>query len=317
MDPSSRQQGLLHFVDSAQSTSDLHKLLDFCNMDAIKQFLREQMEQMETETLVAAHHKALPINCALSDNVTQHILSFDSFNRQRTVCKSWNDLQKQNERNTLRSAYQKVLETYSANTTGRTFIMHKNRSYLLEEERRNGFVGRPLHDFSDVWTICQHGDRILVHEGMYRLLNHQMLIGVHFIGVSPASTISFDGSLMRWNNFTFSNLVLKNCAVIVNSAKLDGCEIQLVNTIDVAAQGTLQLTRCVVRCMIRSIYPRLFYAIEINPHAHKLHIEGCAFKGFDSEHCLLEHHGDNEAYNTVQIKTAALSFDQGPRRPKI
>ena len=318
MERSPHQQDLHDLINSAISISELHKLLSFMDLSAVKQFVREQVDQLDSETMIAAHHCSLPINNVLSENVTQHVLSFTHCNQNRDVCKSWNDLQKQTERNMLRSACQKGLAKASSSANGRNLVLHRRRPYVHNEEFRNGFHGTQLYGPTErpFWNLgeisCGRGDRILVHEGSYHLhaySNPNFQAGTHFIGCSPRASIKFDGIVHpAWRNVSFSDLQLHCLNWDAEAVIVENCTITLdLCSIEVHGNGSLVMKNCSIKksdlmaVLIDKTDIKTRPAIKIWPKARNVHIESCDFIGYDKVYEIAEHGKSTTTTKTVQI----------------
>ena len=133
---------LRQHIHRAEETSDLlcmlshshfiQGLLDFITLEDLQRFLLDKVNKMDNITAHMAHCDALPINEVLPEDVMRHVLSFGHLNQNRTVCRQWNRLNKQNEETTLRAMYN-ALDNRNLESLGsavQTWIVHPTRPTL-------------------------------------------------------------------------------------------------------------------------------------------------------------------------------------------
>ena len=209
---SSRVDALHEQADLATIPSHLFPLLNQIKLSDLQHFLHHQIDNMDARKVNAVYHHSLSIKDIFPTDVMQHILSFGHSNRNRAVCKQWNCLNIQNERNMLRAMYQTLITQDPGIMKKHTYwVLHPKRPKLHPIEIALGYKG-PLRSIRCVALACQPGDRVLVHPGYYSDdsdYQYAFHINLHFIGVGSNSDEQCSIALSREVSFgltTFTNL---------------------------------------------------------------------------------------------------------------
>ena len=141
---------------SAQNINDLLPFLKCIPMDKLRDFVHQNIEEMNQSQLKTMHSNAISINRIIPGDIIQHIISFQVLELENVKCvnKQWNKLSKQHERNyylPLRSP-ESWPERHSLwkyiNNDPQIFILHPKRTQLTEIERQCGFKG-PINCIED------------------------------------------------------------------------------------------------------------------------------------------------------------------------
>eukprot|EP01083_Nonionella_stella_P175244 609779_1 len=85
-------------VDSANNLDDLTPLLSFVPLDITKQFIKEQIALLDTDTSQTAYYNSLSIDRVLPSSITQYCLSFDHGLHLRHISKSFKTYCDHNQR---------------------------------------------------------------------------------------------------------------------------------------------------------------------------------------------------------------------------
>ena len=171
MEPSELARAIHNYVNTATTAVDLFQILQFANLDDLKQFCHLQIDELKDSHLRSAYHSALPITTVLPDDMMQYVLSFQDFTatiEYRIICKKWNRLHKLNEENMLRSLYKSFNDKYPTPLPmgNDTWIWHETRPTLHPIERGSRFRG-PLGSLEEVQAKYRSCDRVLVLRTIY------------------------------------------------------------------------------------------------------------------------------------------------------
>ena len=223
----------------------------------MKGIILKKVNEMDDDSARVARYNALPINDVLSEDVMQLILSFGHLNQNRTVCRQWNRLNKQNENKMLRRMYNAVDDRNleSLGSAGQTWIIHPKRTTLHPLEIRRGYLG-PVRSPRQVPHRIR--TRLLFHPGHYRVV--ERLTNVQYIGLSPVHqtqcSINLKINSFGWKQH-FANLVVNvkhegHFKNICNGTEyiFNQCTIAMdtsSNSLTVGDRGTLHIAQSVIR----------------------------------------------------------------------
>ena len=211
-----QQNALRQRIDSASSVQALLSFLECVDMNVLKQFAHSIINTLDPKATSSVYHRAMSINEVLSDDAMQHVLSFLPSNRNRTVCKSWNQLLRQNETKTLRNPYQSVKDS---DLSTKTYIVHPKRDRMHKIEIERGFEGI-YNDLEKLLITISSNDRssatVLIHSGNYQFFESNMdesfvpvPSNTHFIGIGPRVTWKMENNIvleMRSGYYQFENV---------------------------------------------------------------------------------------------------------------
>ena len=258
---------LRHHINQAKRSTDLvcmlshsqynRGLLEYIQLNDLQRFLISKVNELDVITARMAHCDALPINEVLPEDVMRHVLSFGHLNQNRTVCRQWNRLNRQNEEKTLRAMYNAVDDRNleSLGPEEQTWIIHPKRPALHALEIRRGYRG-PVRSPS---RVPKTGPiRLLLHQGHYYVFESK--VQVQYIGLSLVhqKQYTMDLRIESWGRKQH----LENLVVNVKDGKfrpmiLDDTEYVfkqcsiLVNTVgawlSVGIRGILHIVHCVIR----------------------------------------------------------------------
>lgn len=109
-------------------------------------------------------------------SIMRHILSFGHCNHNRTVCKEWNCLNKQNEENMLWKMYQSITdENQKIEYIPRnTWVLHATRPKLHAIEKQLGFYG-PLRNLEQIGRRY-HIARVRMDEELEELMRERFYL---------------------------------------------------------------------------------------------------------------------------------------------
>ena len=317
MEPSEFGSALHNFVTGTSSYAHIFKLLRLLDIENLKVFAHEQIKKMNNGSLRTAHHTILPMNQLLPRDVIQNVLSFGYVHDKyaiKLVCKQWNRLYNLNEDNTLRAAYQRVMDQFLEKLPpeNSTWVLEYERRQpkLLPVETRLGLQG-PLRNVDEVMERCKSGDRVLIHETLTGCPENALYSecttiekDIHFVGLSP---VNYGRCWFPWIQHFHGQVILEN--LMMNPCDFEiGCNQEKNKNIE----SKLTMRNCKVQskyennqkfvikfhkgsslemdsCDIRSELPmfdfqgeqRIPVAMEISPFAKKININHCKISRFE------------------------------------
>lgn len=312
MEPSDFGPTLHNLVTTSTSVEHLFKLLQFVDLDELKEFAHQQIDKMDKDILRAAHHTTISVNQIIPRDAMQNILSFRYcyFRSPPMVCKPWNALYKLNQENMLRSVYQKVADQYPDKLPQRnkTWVMHYDRNRLHPIEQRLGFQG-PLNSIDAAVQRCKSGDRVLVHETFYHGETSKCVEidkDLHFIGLFPLKKercrIPMIPNIL--SHVILDNLLVKDCVYYIGGAKAErannDCKLTIRNcklqgkysmhhymetfVLRVRDRATLEMENCEMWTKLpryeSRTQKRIPVAIEISPFAKAVNVDHCTIRSF-------------------------------------
>ena len=95
------KERLLTIISSSNNFNDLIPILSFISVAKLKEFLNQNVKEMDVPTIRSAYFVSASINKTIPSDIIQHILSFQSLDLEHVKCvnQQWNKACKQNERN--------------------------------------------------------------------------------------------------------------------------------------------------------------------------------------------------------------------------
>ena len=322
MDSSPFTSALYELTDEKSTASDLSVFCQFLQLSDLRIFIQQQIDNMSVSAARMAYYRLLSINRVLPNDVVQHILSFGHCNQNRDVCKQWNCLNIQNEKNMLQKMYRSMMERYpkSFAPDSNTWVMYPGRPSLHPIEIEMGLKG-PLAPEMVNDDVMKPGDRVLVHDGKYIFESHltssKML--VHFIGLSPWSrerTVITLGRATYCEQYLFDNLCVhmscRDIGMEINQKlMIQNCTIKLKRSLDVEQGGSLKMKDC---HLILDRDPMGYHsggdAIHVVPSANEVNISGTTFQGFRRGVVIRgEYDVQEKDLNFVRISITNNNFD--------
>ena len=327
-----KRSAILHHVDAASALSELCGILNHVKLSNLQSFLREEINQMNTESITTIYHRFLPINQIVSSDVMQHILSFGNCNQNRTVCQQWNRLNQQNEDNTVRRNCE-LVERFcpsqsSAKPGTKTWIVHPMRRHLHPMEKRMGFSG-PARNLGEVIRM-EYKSRSRTTVLLYPAnRSHQLkaypgfflhLIGVHErcrVHLCESNRI-YDHEL-RIHNLEISSVKATSVPSyqghsfriqLGSKVVLSHCTVNLHGSIYVESGSSLEITDCRLSGKSKSD------AIYISPSATRVKIARNTFKDFN--HAVKVERGQTASVlQTVKIEITDNEFENCSEHPIV
>ena len=296
MDRSAFTSALHELTDERSTASDLSVFCQVVQLSNLRAFIQQQIDNMSVSTARAAYYRLLSINRVLPVDLVQHILSFGHCNQNRTVCKQWNCLNIQNEKNMLQTMYRSVMARYPTSfaSDSNTWIMHSRRPSLHPIEKEMGFKGPMTPDMikDDVITP---GDRVLVHDGNYNFYSSlkSAKMAVYFIGLSPWSKERSVITLKTGTycgQYSFDNLCLitslHSGVKVHRKLMIRNCTIKVKGCLSIEQGGSLKIKDSDF-ISDRTGYCSGEDAILVVPSANEVNISESKFQGFES--CVVIH----------------------------
>ena len=297
MELSQLQNAMHRYTDAAQSVFDLFSLLRHVDIEIVKQIVHAQIDEMELPTAIAAHHCSLSINDVLSTDLIQHILSFEDFNRYRTVCRQWNRLNTLNEEHFHRALQQSVAQRFpEIAESGNFWILNQrffSKSRMSAVEKRAGYRGmvHSIEEVLDQNSLVFIPRRILVDKRLVlrpkACTNRLIFVGrgrssIHFMGgMEISSTLYFENLGISLSGPTWR---------IMESGKLvfRSCDMESTRGVINSAGGSLQIEKCTFSGSSGKT------ALSINTYSDVVTVKNCFFKGFDKFICFGRNYPWNE-----------------------
>lgn len=195
------------FINSLNEPSAICSFLNSVNFEDLQLFMCEQIDKMDAETVKPLYYAACPINTVLPGDVMQHILHFDEVNYNRTVCQTWNRLNKQNEGNMLRAAHN-LVETHISkmdSSPSEIWVPHPTRPALHPVEIQFGYQG-VVNSIPQVLSQCDERSLVLVYE--YHISGDTPSFEqMSFLGMTPSSAVYFSHEVAKvTGNASFEKL---------------------------------------------------------------------------------------------------------------
>lgn len=328
MDPPPFSSILHNWTDATVAASELAVFCQFVDLSDLKVFFQNQIDKMDAASTRTAYYGVSSINNILSSDVMQIILSFGHSNQNRSVCKQWNRINIQNEKNMLQTMYRSAMERYPMPFAPKsdTWVLHPNRPSLhaIQIEKKMGFKG-PLSAkslYENALVGLKPGDRVLVHHGEYTLpvadinpcLPPNLTQRVHLVGLTPRSRerarISLDhtaGELYR-GQYTFDRLCVAmplSGMRVLGSLTMRYCNVETskVSTgITADNGGSLEIRNC-------KLIGGNTEAVRVGPKANTVNISKTVFKRF-AQGIVIGSADDGEISDLLRISITDNVFEE-------
>eukprot|EP01084_Bolivina_argentea_P015333 28662_1 len=193
------QEALHDAVASAPQLNDLLPILKHISLNNIKNFIDKEINKLDETSSKRMRFNAFSINEIFFDDIIQYILSFVGIYHTKSVNKKWKKLSDKNENIYLKQLYEPIINTitnspilYDKNINS-TYIIHPYRKTLHNVETDLGFHGI-IHSIDDAIEMCNSGDALLLHNGLYTRDWIWIKKNIHIIGVGSEVIIKDEGS---------------------------------------------------------------------------------------------------------------------------
>eukprot|EP01084_Bolivina_argentea_P007552 14162_1 len=165
---------LVSHVASANSLQSLVSILEFIPVQLIGNFISEQINQFNKQTINNAYNNIISIDDKLPCDLLQHILSFNQSFNTKIINKKWNKLTKQND-NLIMKQRQEAIKKYEFkhyilfdDNINDIWIIHPNRTQLTNKEINLKYKG-PINNIQTAVNLCKSGDKLFIYDGVYTL----------------------------------------------------------------------------------------------------------------------------------------------------
>eukprot|EP01084_Bolivina_argentea_P042825 78940_1 len=259
-------------------------------------------------TSTPPNNNTISIDDIISNDLSQHILSFLPLLSMNIICTKWNTLSKNNFNKYLINKYNTIQLNNKSNKSNTIWIIHPNRTELNPYEITRGFKG-PINDLYTAWHECQSGDIWLIHNGKYVIDKNIGSDSSYFmikwwdknlslIGIGNNVNIIDGGDWQQhasyiWttNNLHFENIIFSVPLLPQNESILSIKNCQFPDTwIKVCDGASAYIENCL-------FIPEKgdYSAIDIHPNAKNVEIINCEFENFgysginmDNESMIIE-----------------------------
>eukprot|EP01084_Bolivina_argentea_P085858 155185_1 len=155
-------------IDTAISINELMPILQFMELETIKNVMKSQLETIVSNEISNIFYKSLSIENILPLDIIQHITSFNNLRNIKSVSKTFNKCYEKNKNIKSQQIEKEFLckMNMNKNENNNTWIVDKNRTKLNEKEIKSKYKG-PINNLSDAINNTNSGDKILVYNGKY------------------------------------------------------------------------------------------------------------------------------------------------------
>lgn len=255
----------------------VNKLLPFIPVSDFKSFLCQKIEEADEEKLLQMKLACVSMNDILPIDIIGHMISFAHLFEMiqfKTVCKTWNVLGKQCEKNFYSRLIQKLGKDFTCN---KIWIKNSKQNKLTKsQEELNYLLFKKEQDvFKYICSNDVSGDVFLLFADEYKinfqpnLLRDVAIIGIPLRNAEPR--IYFDLS------FDLNVCMEINCKLIINSLWI--CLYAESDGFNVNENASLLMNDCFVMN-----WARKSTTINVAMNAKIVTIRNCVFKNF--KHCI-------------------------------
>eukprot|EP01083_Nonionella_stella_P293950 999505_1 len=298
-------KSLEDFVDSANNLNELTSLLSFVPLGTTKQFIKEQIASLDTDTSRTAYYNSLSIDSVLPSSITQYCLSFDHGLHLRHISKSFKTFSDHNQRILMRQlqaiANQQPFDHQIKfdEDINQIYVVDASRTTLNETESNLKYKG-PFDNLTTPMSLCKNGDKILLHgtiandaAGACTIYKDIQIIGIgenailkdvandgYALGIFRCTRVYFEN--ITFDSESCDNL-LDGFLYLSDNAKLylKDCKIKVGHYGIMALDNT---TLCALNCAFDGGCTGV-RAIHMDPTA-TVNLFGCRFTGFGHEHSM-------------------------------
>eukprot|EP01084_Bolivina_argentea_P013000 24358_1 len=221
-------------INKAQSIDELIPFIQAMNvgLDSMKNFLQNQVKELNQHQQRTTLYKSLPINDILSENIIQNITSFiHSFN-VKFVNKLFKKCYDNNKKLFIQNRETEIIPKIETKHS-KTFIVIKG-PINLNDIITTKFSGSAkdvtiFTDLTEALKKCDNGDQILLFDGKYKI-RHDFEKKVQIIGLDECAIVDIASNI-------FSTVYLKN--LMLNIADSPGLKVK--------SDATLWMESCDIR----------------------------------------------------------------------
>lgn len=244
------------------------------NIEKIKNFnIKEQIQ---------IYDKTLPINNSLHNDIIQYIISFNEFEETRLINKKFKSLTEQNETNYYKQLYDSI-NKHQDNVNNNTYIINHNKSSLHSIEKKLQYKG-PYCDLEKIIKICNHGDRILIHNGTYSMYDEFFIEkNIQIIGLTNLSKIECDKTInVNSNNVKLQNIKIlsyeqEEAIKIFRECNLEAIDCTFESKSNIVSQTLMWVLSKASLTVTNCQFKKAEEAILISPIAQYVNIQKCHF----------------------------------------
>eukprot|EP01083_Nonionella_stella_P282478 961209_1 len=276
-----RANMIIEHINRAQSVHDLLPMLHLIELASIKDILKQQVRKLDVTETSNVFCASLSMEQILPTDIIQHITSFYNTSQIQTVSKTFNACHQQNMRRELQKRERKIM------------------SEIQSDRKCNTFTCKKAHELEEAIEMANHGDTILVYDGLYGDATHTRSLTINkdlqIKGVSTSNSVRIEfysidiqSKRMHFQNVT---MVVEDEILTNGALYLDTC------TVISSCDGiTFRSPNCVLDindCKFIGDVDSCRSAIILEP-AISINITHCWFSGWgflEAEPCISVAHG--------------------------
>eukprot|EP01083_Nonionella_stella_P142432 440707_1 len=299
----SQRDALIHHIKCSECIGDVDivELLNMIPFSNIQTFLHKQILELNDSDIRKAYFNILSMDDTLPSDLVSHVLSFNSFPCNSAINatnKQWNkhstqiQFMQNKERKQLVDNYP---ITYNEEVNN-VWIVDQNRSQLTNDEIAANVKGC-LSDVATAIELCESGDKLLIHDGIYDISLIEIDKSIQFIGVGDNVVLRriHDENTLSFKNNSMS--YIENIAFEVDSNHLSG---GFLGHIDIGSNATVTVNKCKfkegrvgINCFDRACldvksceFVKCSYGIYARSDAANVNVIGCTFEecGYTEDH---------------------------------
>eukprot|EP01083_Nonionella_stella_P048609 129830_1 len=295
------RDALIRHIKSSECIQDIVALIGMIGFSKIQTFLRQQILELNDNDVRKVYFNSLSMNDTLPSDIVGHVLSFNTFQHNNAIKetnKQWNTHSTQIKAMQNKERKQ-VVDKYPIQyneVVNNVWIVDQNRSQLTNDEIVANVKGC-LSDVATAIELCESGDKLLIHDGIYEVSPIKIDKSIQIVGIGDnvvlKNGIDYDESTLSFRNNSTSYIENIAFAVDNNECVVDG-------HIDIGPNATVTVNKCKFDNGVVGIncgegarldaksceFVKCSFGIYAMPTAVNINVIGCTFEecGYTEDH---------------------------------